>query len=43
MYIPNVFVSGLKYLDQSKIYSACPDMPKKNLGYFVSRPDLDRV
>ena len=29
MYIPNVFFSGLKYLDRSKFYSACPDRPNK--------------
>jgi hypothetical protein len=29
MYIPNVFFSGLKYFDRSKIYLACPDMPDK--------------
>ncbi len=29
IHIPNVFFSGLKYLDWSKIYLACPDIPNK--------------
>ncbi len=28
-YIPNIFFSGLKYLDWSKFYSGCPDTPNK--------------
>jgi hypothetical protein len=35
--IPNVFVAGLKYSFQSKLYLAC------NLGYFVFRPDLEKI
>jgi hypothetical protein len=29
LYIPIVFFSGLKYLDRTKIYLACPDMLNK--------------